>query len=136
MSMLGSIQITMTCRFIAIIALFVFFCNIPDLRAEGLPAAEKKKIEALLAHVGGLPDAEFIRNGKAYDAKSAVKFLRGKWEANEKKINSAADFIVVAATRSSTTGKPYMIHLKGAAPTRCADYLSAQLRKLEMDKGG
>ena len=126
----------MTHRLFPILALLVFFCSAFGLRAEGLPAAEKAKIEALLTHVGGLADAKFVRNGKDYDAKSAVKFLRGKWEANEEKVRSAEDFITVAATRSSTTGKPYMIRLKGTPPTPCAGYLTAQLRKLETEKGG
>jgi hypothetical protein len=125
----------MTLRFL-FPALILFFASLSGLRAQGLPRAEKTKIEALLTHVGGLQGAKFIRNGKDYDAKTAVKFLRGKWEANEKKVRSAADFISVAATRSSTTGKPYLIRLKDAQPTPCADYLNAQLRKLETDKGG
>ena len=126
----------MNFRFFPIIALLLFFCSAIGLRAEGLPAEEKTKIEALLTQVGGLKDAKFIRNGKDYDAKSAAKFLRGKWEANAKKIHSAKDFIEVAATRSSTTGQPYMIRLKGAPPVSCADYLIAQLKKLETEKGG
>ncbi len=93
------------------------------------PAAEKTKIEALLTHVGGLSDARFIRNGRDYDAKSAVKFLRGKWQANEKKIDSAASFIRVAATRSSTTGKPYLIRLRGEAPTPCGEYLMTVIER-------
>jgi hypothetical protein len=122
----------MITRAIPIITLLVFFCSAIGLRAEGLPAGENTKIEALLTHVGGLGDAKFIRNGKDYDA----KFLRGKWEANTKKIHSAKDFIEVAATRSSTTGKPYMTRLRGAPPVACPDYLKAQLGKLEAVKGG
>ncbi len=125
----------MTSRFL-FPALILFFASLAGLRAEGLPAAEKTKIEALLTQVGGLGDAKFVRNGKDYDAKSATKFLRGKWEANEEKIHCAEDFIAVAATRSSTTGKPYMIRFKGTPPTPCAGYLTAQLKKLETGKGG
>jgi hypothetical protein len=62
--------------------------------------------------------------------------VRGERQANEKDIRSAAAFIAVAATRSSTTGKPYMIRFKGAPPTPCADYLTAQLGKLVADKDG
>lgn len=120
----------MTLRLYFIAALLMLFSSAPGLRAQGLPAAEKAKIEALLTHVGGLQDAKFIRNGKDYDAKSAAKFLRGKWEANEKQIHSAEDFITVAATRSSTTGKPYMIRLKGMPPVPCADYLTTHLRQM------
>jgi hypothetical protein len=121
----------MTSRTFAITALLVFFASMLGMKAGELPAAEKIKIEALLTHVAGLSDARFIRNGKDYDAKSAAKFLRGKWEANEKKINSATDFIAVAATQSSTTGKPYQIRISKSAPVTCSDYLIAELKRIE-----
>lgn len=124
----------MKSRLFQITALLFFFGSILGIKAGELPAAEKTKIEALLTHVGGLSGANFIRNGKDYDSKSAAKFLRGKWEANEEKINSAADFIAVAATQSSTSGKPYMIRIAGTSPTPCGQYLTAQLKKIEADK--
>ncbi len=93
--------------------------------------AEKAKVEALISHLETLTGATFIRNGTDYDAKTAAKFLRGKWKAHEKEIKTATDFIAKAATVSSTSGKPYLIRLKGAQETACADYLAAQLKKLE-----
>ena len=105
----------------------------PRLPAQALPPEEQVKIEALLTHLAGLADATFVRNGSAYDAKTAAKFLRKKWEANEKEIKTAADFIAKAATASSTTGKPYLIRPKDAPEMPCADYLNAELKKLEAD---
>ena len=102
-----------------------------SLRAETAPPAEKAKIEALIAHIEGLPGATFVRNGSDYNAATAAKFLRGKWKANDKEIKTASDFIAKAATLSSTTGKPYQIRLKDGTVTPCADYLTAQLKKLE-----
>lgn len=99
--------------------------------AADIAPAEKAKIEALIAGVEGLQDAKFIRNGSSYDAKTAAKFLRGKWGRSESEIKTAADFIAKAATSSGTSGKPYMIQLKGAAEVKCGDYLTEQLKKLE-----
>lgn len=117
----------MTSRIFLQWTLLTVLCTILPVSAGGLPATEKTNIEALLAHVAGMKDAKFVRNGKEYDAKSAAKFLRGKWEANDTKILSAEDFIAVAATRSNTTGKPYLIRLEGGATKPCADYLKGQL---------
>jgi hypothetical protein len=103
----------------------------PCLPAQVSPADEKAKIEALLTHLAGLSDTTFIRNGSAYDAKTAAKFLRKKWEANGNDIKTAADFIAKAATASSTTGKPYLIRPKNSPEILCADYLNAELKKLE-----
>jgi hypothetical protein len=103
----------------------------PSAGAEKIASAESAKIEALISHVEKLPDATFIRNDSNYDAKSAAKFLRGKWRANEKEIKTATDFIAKVATGSSTTGKPYRIRFKDAREIACAEYLTTELKKLE-----
>lgn len=100
-------------------------------RAADISPAEKAKIESLISGIENLAEAKFIRNGTSYDAKTAAKFLRGKWGRNEDEIKTAKDFIAKAATASGTSGKPYMIQLKGAAEVPCADYLTEQLKKLE-----
>jgi hypothetical protein len=112
-------------RFIACL----FFALVPSLQAAGAPAEERAKIEALITHIGSLKKAVFIRNGKEYDAASAAKFLRGKWEANDKEIRSAAEFIEKVATKSSTSGKPYRIRLEDGKETDCGPYLTGRLKK-------
>ena len=107
----------------------------PCLHAQTAPPAEKEIIEALIAHLETLTGATFIRNGTDYDPKTAAKFLRGKWRANDKEIKTAADFIAKAATASGTTGKPYLIRLQDGTETPCATYLTARLRKLEAAAG-
>ena len=86
------------------------------------------KIEALINHVGSLSSAVFVRNGSEYDAKSAAKFLRGKWDANKKEIKTPEDFIGKVATKSSTSGKPYLIRFKDGKEVPCAEYLTGQLK--------
>ena len=113
------------------LSLLLFLAAGMPLHAETAPPAEKAKIEALIAHIEGLPGASFVRNGSDYNAATAAKFLRGKWQANDKQIMTAADFIAKAATSSSTTGKAYQIRLKDGTVTPCGDYLTGQLKKLE-----
>ena len=109
---------------------FLLATSLPTLAAT--PAlTEKAKIESLITQVEGLKDATFVRNGSEYDAKSAAKFLRGKWQANDKEIKTAPDFIAKAASVSSTTGKPYMIHFKNGKQVKCGEYLTGELKKLE-----
>lgn len=97
----------------------------------GKPSGEKDKIEALIRHVEGLRGATFVRNDRDYDAKTAARFLRGKWQANERSIRTARDFIDKAASVSGTTGKPYRIRLADGKETASGDYLRAVLKKLE-----
>lgn len=87
-------------------------------------------IEGLIEHIANLPEAKFVRNGVEYDAKTAAKFLRGKWESNSSDIKTATDFIEKAASVSSTTGKPYLIRFKDGKETKSGEYLLEQLRKL------
>lgn len=63
--------------------------------------------------MASLNDTAFIRNGREYSPANA------------------ANFIALAATRSSTSGKPYLIRPKGAAEIACPDYLKAQLKLME-----
>ena len=100
-------------------------------QAQGKPATERQKIEALIKHVEGLKDAKFVRNDQEYDAKTAATFMRRKWEANEAEIKTAKDFIEKAASTSSTSGKPYRIRFKDGKEMKSGDYLLEQLKKLE-----
>ncbi len=90
---------------------------------------EKAKIEALISHIEGLDSASFVRNGKDYSAANAGKFLRAKWNRDDKEVKTAADFIAKVATASGTTGKPYVIRFKDGKETPCGEYLTAQLKK-------
>jgi Family of unknown function (DUF5329) len=95
------------------------------------PAAERQKIESLIKQVGELKDAKFVRNGSTHDVSSAVRFLRGKWEANDADVKTARDFIDKVASGSGTSGKPYLIRFKDGRETKSRDFLLAELRKLE-----
>jgi Family of unknown function (DUF5329) len=94
-------------------------------------AAERQKIESLIKQVGELKDAKFVRNGSTHDVSSAVRFLRGKWEANDADVKTARDFIDKVASGSGTSGKPYLIRFKDGRETKSRDFLLAELRKLE-----
>jgi hypothetical protein len=102
----------------------------PTLAAQ-LPAAEQTKIERLIDAVHRLDDAAFIRNGCAYDAATAVRFLRGKWQARRAEILSAGDFIEKVASCSSTTGKPYWIRLRDGSRLSSAQFFRSQLSAIE-----
>ena len=101
------------------------------LHAEDKAHSEKEKFEQLIQRVENLQDAKFVRNGKEYDAKTAGKFLKGKWDANSSKIKTAQDFIEVAATKSSTSGKPYLIRYADGKEIPSAEFLTAELKAIE-----
>ena len=99
--------------------------------AQSAPAAEKQKIEALIKQVGDLKDAKFVRNGWTYEPATAVRFLRGKWEANDAEVKTARDFIDKVASASGTSGKPYLIRFKDGREIKNQEFLLAKLKKIE-----
>lgn len=119
-------------RFVVAVFAFLFLlAGRPALEAQDKGLTEKQKIEALIQHVEDMKDAKFVRNDKEYDAKFAARFLRGKWEANQKKINTANDFIQKVASVSSTSGKPYLIRFKNGKEMKSREYLLEKLKELE-----
>jgi hypothetical protein len=94
-------------------------------------ATEKDKIEALIKHLEGLKDVKFIRNNSEYDAKTAARFVRGKWDSESTSIKTAKDFIEKAASVSGTSGKPYLIRFKSGKELTSREFLTGELKKLE-----
>jgi Family of unknown function (DUF5329) len=101
------------------------------LRAQNLSATEKQKIEALIKEVGDLKDAKFVRNGSTYEPATAVRFLRGKWDANKFEVESASDFVDKVASKSGTSGKPYLLRFKDGKEMTSREFLLAELKKIE-----
>ena len=101
------------------------------LDAPTAPQTEPQKIESLIAHIESLKDAKFVRNGVAYDAPTAGQFLRGKWKTQESEVKTAKDFIDKVATKSSTTGQPYLIRLPDGKELPSAEYLTKELSRID-----
>jgi len=77
------------------------------------PATAQAEISYLLGFVEQ-SNCEFYRNGTWYDSKKAQEHLRNKydWLVRHDRISTAEDFIEMAATKSSITGRPYQIRCK------------------------
>lgn len=117
---------------IALAAALLFCLIAPTFaHAQTLPAAEKQKIETLIKHVGDLKDAKFVRNGSTYEPTTAVRFLRGKWDANKAEVKNVRDFIDKVATKSDTSGKPYLMRFHDGKEIPSRDFLLAELKKIE-----
>lgn len=113
-----------------VLGMVVALMPMTTLMAEIAPR-EKARIEALIADVGSLGEAKFIRNGSSHDPATAVKFLRGKWNAKTTEISTAEEFIAKAATISATTGQPYLIRMKDGTEKKCADYMNEKLKQID-----
>ena len=97
--------------------------------------AEDARIEYLLAVVESLHDAQFIRNGTAYDSAAAVKHLRAKLGIAGSRVKSAEDFIRYCGSESSVSGKPYEIRFSDGHVVRSADFLRQRLTDFDRANG-
>jgi hypothetical protein len=94
------------------------------------PPAAVAEIRYLLEAMGS-SGCQFYRNGSWNSPAVAQEHLRGKYERLVAKgsIQSAEDFIVMAATRSSVSGRAYAVQCAGALPTGSDLWLGEQLRR-------
>lgn len=101
----------------------------PSANDAGL--TEAAKIERLIKTVAALEGAVFIRNGKEYTPAEAAEHMRNKWEWKAKDITTAEDFIRIAATKSSISGKSYMIRFDDGREVSSGAFLQEELDRLE-----
>ena len=125
--------------FASLLVLFSLLCPGPviaaapqaSVSATTAPFSEPQKIEVLLASIGRLQGAVFIRNGSEYSAAQAVDHLRYKWKHAGKQVKTAEDFIVLCATKSSMSGLTYRIRLADGKTVDSAVFFLAELAKLK-----
>jgi hypothetical protein len=94
-------------------------------------AAEMARIERLLGALGTRRDLRMIRNGSEYDCDTAVTFLRRKLASMGDEVKTAEDFIERIASRSSTSGKPYLVRLSDGKEITAGEFLRLELVRLE-----
>jgi Family of unknown function (DUF5329) len=117
---------------VRLFAIACLACAVAAHAGDRLPA-ENARIDYLLAIVASLHDAQFIRNGTAYDSAAAVKHLRLKLSAAGSRIKTADDFIRDCASVSSVSGRPYEIRFSDGRVVRSADFLRRKLLEFETE---
>lgn len=95
--------------------------------AGGAPSLEERKIEYLIASIETLQNAQFIRNGVAYDARAAADHLRLKRRSAGSRVATAEDFILICASVSSMSGMAYQIRFSDGRTILAEAYLRQQL---------
>jgi hypothetical protein len=104
------------------------------VRAYAQDSREAAKIRYLLESVEGLEGAKFIRNGKAYDARSASDHLRLKLKNAGDRVRTAEDFIKFCGSKSSMTGVPYQIKLADGTTVKAEVFFRKKLMAFAQDR--
>lgn len=113
----------------------LFFLCIPFFSFAAL--SELDKIENLIVAVEQ-SQVVFIRNGKSYASAEAAQHLRSKlnqaansWFAPKKSDWTAVMFIDKIASKSSLSGKDYLIQIPSGHVVKARDWLYEKLRIME-----
>lgn len=96
----------------------------------GAPA--DKEISHLLAYVQS-SNCIFIRNGKEYSAEEALEHINEKYQYFEDEIETAENFIDLSASKSTISGKPYLIQCQQAEVMPSRDWLLLELSRYRRD---
>ncbi len=119
-----------------------FFCTVQPAPAGGTSAStapapakaaltEQEKIAALLDAVAKAKDLAFVRNDTEWPASAARQLMESKYAKAKDKIRTAEEFIDQIASRSSTTGRAYLVKFKDGRTTESAYWLRAKLKEIE-----
>lgn len=78
-----------------------------------------------------MSNCTFYRNGDWYGAEKAADHINKKYLYVKKRglVKATEDFIQYAATKSSISGKPYLVQCGGES-LHCAEWLRAELARL------
>lgn len=91
-------------------------------------AGESAAIDHLISFVRESKLA-FIRNGTVYDGPAAADHIVMKYAEVKGRMSTADEFIDDVASKSSLTGKPYMIRWPDQSLAPAADWLHEELKK-------
>jgi len=105
--------------------------------AASLAPAARAEIDALLSRLEA-SSCTFNRNGTWYPAAEAKSHLLRKLQYLEDRgaVRSAEQFIELAGSSSSTTGKPYLVKCGSGVPVESGTWLRAQLRSIRSGRAG
>jgi len=92
---------------------------------------EQHKVEQLIAFIGGMKGATFIRNGSTHSCREAAEHLRAKWQKHQDKVKTAEGFIDKLASGSGLTGEIYKIRLEDGREVTTREVLTRELKRLQ-----
>jgi hypothetical protein len=113
-----------------VIAITLIGLGLASRVAAATPTTEQAEVEYLLGAIAK-SGCEFNRNGEWYDSQKASAHLRAKYNALVAlgRIVTATDFIDEAATKSSLSGRAYVIRCASAKEVPTNQWLHEALAR-------
>jgi hypothetical protein len=102
-----------------------------DATAAELDSTGRQEVEQLLLRLAE-SGCRFQRNGTWHSATDARLHLQKKYQylLDKRLMNAPEDFIALAATKSSVSGKPYTVKCGTQEPVTSAGWMTARLKEV------
>lgn len=119
-----------TTNILAVILVTLASASSPAFAAD-LPATSRAEIDALLNRLG-TSGCQFNRNGSWYSSADAKAHLAKKlnYLVEKKKLDGTEQFIKLAASSSSMSGKPYQVRCGDSQPVASQTWLTTELQTI------
>lgn len=91
-----------------------------------VPPAQQHEVAHLLLFVGK-SSCSLIRNGSSHQGNDAAAHIKQKYDYFRGKIKTTEQFIELAASKSSSSGKEYRVSCPGEPQISSRDWLMAEL---------
>ncbi|KID56275.1 hypothetical protein JF50_18645 [Pseudoalteromonas luteoviolacea] len=112
------------------LVMFILLNATYSLKSIASTAAE---IQHLLTFIE-MSHCQYERNGSLHSAYDAKQHISKKYHYYQDDIESAEDFIRLTASKSSLSGKPYLIHCRNSKPTKSSEWLLLELKAFRKQK--
>ncbi len=99
-----------------------------------VPPQQKIEIEHLLNFIK-TTHCKVTRNGSTYEGSEAVNHIKIKYEYFEEEIETTEQFILMAATKSTMSGKFYTVQCGENKPQKTKQWLLKELVRYREDNG-
>ncbi|HYD17390.1 MAG TPA: DUF5329 domain-containing protein [Patescibacteria group bacterium] len=117
----------------AILLACAFFTFFPG-RAKAAPNGTEMLAITHLFQFVREANAQFIRNGVSYNGGDAAAHMEKKWGHAKDRLSTAEEFIDYVASRSSLTGKPYMVKTADGKTIEARAWLYAELNRFRIQQ--
>jgi hypothetical protein len=117
-------------KFIAVFILIIGSCLALEVTQSFADVSESQKPEVvhLLLFVE-TTECAFERNGKKYNGERASKHIKRKYNYFRDQITTTQEFIEYSGTKSTMSGKFYLVYCGDNDPIKSQDWLLEELNK-------
>jgi hypothetical protein len=105
-----------------ILSIFTCFTSVPVFASD-----MQREIDHLLKFLEN-SECQYERNGKIHSGKNTLDHVKKKYNYFKSKINSTEKFIEYSATKSTMSGKYYMVLCKDKPKVKTHDWLLQELK--------